>query len=439
MDNETYMNPGEHSFQTSGAPDMGGTYIVDRAVPSHCGSHSNSCLCEITDILYEAGDQYAAMQYCMDTDDYFDPIGQYLPENFGLHSVSNNDETMFNVKGEGMETPTQDARSTGALFFEAQGEQPAYGAASEALLMSNSDIKGLNVNCNVLPSKSCFDRTDGRLDAKMASTKLSPHTLSNLSSRKQGFFIKNEKNGEPFASKGTSCRSIDSVDGRLSTNRGLRQSLSSTLTSISRRNQVVKDEKEDVFVESKRARNSHGNVDETCINPTTNRSHGVLGPKPSTSIRKQLACLKEEIESKLPHVKATNSLIISHQAVKKSNSWVPSYDVDDDSDICILENLSQPARQNLSAVNEKSIVTVQTNSFSGSPNQGGAGGPNHVGAGSVKLKTNDERFIFRVALQVSDLLFICYICNAVLVTYVYYRVVCYAESGVYPLFDYAIY
>jgi SNF2 family DNA or RNA helicase len=205
------------------------------------------------------------------------------------------------------------------------------------LQLQDAQSNGFNVNNNshlhVLPSKI---RLGQRIDSKISSTK---HLLK-MRSRKKGFIIKNEKSDDPFSSNKFYNRRLSSFSSRI---------------------HPVKDE-----------------CKRNVVPPST----------------LQMACLEEEIKSKFPDSKTASTLIISHKPVENITQ-IPGYDVNDDYDICVLENLSQPARNNLSITNEKAIVTVQTNSFSsGSPNKG------LVASGGAKIKTaSDERHIFRVALQ----------------------------------------
>ncbi|KAK9065303.1 hypothetical protein SSX86_016686 [Deinandra increscens subsp. villosa] len=97
-------------------------------------------------------------------------------------------------------------------------------------------------------------------------------------------------------------------------------------------------------------------------------------------IKKQLVSTKEEIENKFA---AFNQL-----AVGKNITYI---DVDDP-DICILEDMSVPAPRKQSSVDGKSPFTVPPRPPLGVPHV-------HMGYNNARVKENDERTVYRVALQ----------------------------------------
>ncbi|KAL2484039.1 SNF2 domain-containing protein/helicase domain-containing protein/zinc finger protein-related [Forsythia ovata] len=201
--------------------------------------------------------------------------------------------------------------------------------------------------------------------------------------------VKIEKKGESITSSDIASRAsevIGGVIGRnfygvtdgLSTNGDIKWSLSESLTSSSSKNNMphMKYEKDDIYFESKRARFSLGTVDETYAKNSTVVAH-CCGPivqaaeqpalLPSTSTEQQFSCLKTE------HM--------VHQ----------SYHVDDDSDLCILEDMSAPPCVNPTAASVK-LVAASHLSTSRDPLI-------HPVTGHSRLRQNDERFIYRVALR----------------------------------------
>lgn len=115
----------------------------------------------------------------------------------------------------------------------------------------------------------------------------------------------------------------------------------------------------------------------------------------SSTVKQQFLHAKVIKESgpSLPHINGSHLSNISGQEVY-SDSLVQTYHTDDD-DVCILEDVSGPARPFVSVINGKLLVapksTVICNSFNS------VGGPR-----PLKLKANGERSVFRVALEVSS-------------------------------------
>jgi hypothetical protein len=109
---------------------------------------------------------------------------------------------------------------------------------------------------------------------------------------------------------------------------------------------------------------------------------------------KQLSCGKDE-ELGIPiQSKALGShlSIVSPESIESNSSGSKSH-VDDDPDICILDDISQPAYSNQSFASIKSIVPLQRPTYNDSPH--------HSAVEGTRFRANDERLVLRVALQVS--------------------------------------
>uniref|UniRef100_A0A5B6ZPB1 Helicase-like transcription factor CHR28 n=2 Tax=Davidia involucrata TaxID=16924 RepID=A0A5B6ZPB1_DAVIN len=414
-----YCDSNENNLKTYGAPDIVEASVMDVDISSHNTYYAPSSFCEIPDVLCGTGDHYSALQYSMSTDDtsFAAHSGQNLPGSFYLQLMSNNEEMMISIKDEVEELSTQNACLNSAMILEAQ-ERTEGGTGSDAIITSNLDVRGTDVKCEgsdhiSLTSGNCSATFDDGPTVNKASTQPLPSTLSNTLIRKQAISIKDERKDELVAPQSMACQSFEVSDGavdrkysgfgdRFSVNKGLRQSLTSDLSPISSKKHIVhaEDEKEDVFVASKIARHSLDIIDETAgRNPTPVvddhclyvRASEQPYVRSSTSIGKQLGCTKDERVSILTQPKSMGSHLskVSHQAIQSSVSHIRSH-FDDDSDICILEDISEPARSNLSPVNEKSLVTSQRSTFDSL---------HHMGVGGVRPRTNDERVIFHIALQ----------------------------------------
>ncbi|KAK2969852.1 hypothetical protein RJ640_030161 [Escallonia rubra] len=345
------------TYCDSGEAAIGETSFMDVDIGYNSASYTQSSSCEFPGAISQASGQYSAMQYSMSPEDsfYFSPMRDYLPGNFILESVSTDDEIVGNIKEERDGLVTHNAGSSDLRFFDSQMGRGG-GAVSEASLTGYSGVRGLSVKSE-----------DGNL-----AWNTSKHSQPKVSCKNEAVSAKEEKDGE--LSQGASLQSFKTFDGvvrrkssdlaELSVNKSLLQSLSSKSAV------AAKYEREDVFLSSEGAHHAFDKTeDESC--------------------RKLIPefCKKEETD-KLTQFK--NRASVSHQSVQ-GKALVYGSDHDDDSDICILEDLSEPACQSFSSSNGRSLVTPVLSSV---------GDPlNHMGVGGVRLKSNDERLVYRVALQ----------------------------------------
>ncbi|XP_042483318.1 helicase-like transcription factor CHR28 [Macadamia integrifolia] len=116
------------------------------------------------------------------------------------------------------------------------------------------------------------------------------------------------------------------------------------------------------------------------------------------SNKNQTVCIKEERNAKalLSGISSCHSLKLSSVAI---HNYTPGRrmhlddddDGDEDADICILEDISAPVCPLPSTVHGNSLQTSQWSTYN-DPH-------NHTGTGSMRLKANDERLTFQVALQ----------------------------------------
>lgn len=113
---------------------------------------------------------------------------------------------------------------------------------------------------------------------------------------------------------------------------------------------------------------------------------GVL-PPPSIKAESKILMMESEVsefnDSSLSNI---DSLGVQNNTFERGN-------IEDDSDLCILEGMSAPARSNRVATNVK-LVTAERNSISSHPGT-------QIVTTHAKRRPNNERVIFRVALQVN--------------------------------------
>ncbi|KAL0310658.1 UNVERIFIED_CONTAM: Helicase-like transcription factor CHR28 [Sesamum angustifolium] len=183
----------------------------------------------------------------------------------------------------------------------------------------------------------------------------------------------------------------------LSATEGIRWPSSTSLTLIPCKNNgpCAKDEKEETVFESRRTFRSVSIAGETPVENSAVVTHE-LGPViqfPGQPAKLSLPPVKAEndslkMENQVPEKKSFPSRT-TYQGVQ--NNITRQSNVDCDSDVCILEDMSAPACPSRIAMNTKSIVASQPFTSRDTGNQ--------MVAAHSRHKSNDERVIFRVALQ----------------------------------------
>ncbi|KAL3851298.1 hypothetical protein ACJIZ3_013180 [Penstemon smallii] len=186
--------------------------------------------------------------------------------------------------------------------------------------------------------------------------------------------------------------------GELPATEGVAWPSSNTSSLIYHKNFTAqpKDERKYMLSESNRNLFSLGMAGETPVKKSTIVAHnrrsviglsGQPGILPSSSIKAEVNCLK--MENEVPRFNGYSLPNITYPGVQ-NNRFEQSI-VNDDSDVCILEDMSAPARPNSTVMNAKLVATSQ---FSASRDP-----VSQVAMVQSKVKQNDERVIFRVALQ----------------------------------------
>ncbi|KAL1562698.1 helicase-like transcription factor CHR28 isoform X3 [Salvia divinorum] len=152
---------------------------------------------------------------------------------------------------------------------------------------------------------------------------------------------------------------------------------------------------EDELFQSRRAHPSPGMAGDTSVRSSAAVAHnqkpvrqvlehpGVV-PPPSVSSGSNIIKMENEV-SKFSHCHISN---VNYQGVQ---SKTDQGNAEDDSDLCILEDMSAPVRSNHVAMSERSVGTKQVMTSRESVTQ--------TVTTHSRRKPNDERVIFRVAMQ----------------------------------------
>lgn len=376
---------------------------------------------------------------------YFGPSIQCSTEKFGNQYVENNVEMVANVNDDSEMLQGHDICSEDTVKFESPLGITG-GTFSTASGILNSGISSMKDNIGgpdyILPNyRISFDNTDfSQTVGKTYPAQFLPQMMSNsnrneqaicvkdensnymtengaadrnfpggedqMSSKKQTFHINDEEIDELYATQGSAnSTSLDLDDVEVAdgsyTDKGLRQSLTGNLASTMRKRQVIAmDEIRDVYFASSKDNQSLGR-DVSCmiLSPPADGTCPDSFKRPFPKQSKHLVSPKEEMDTKRAHshTRGSYSLKGSHQTVHR-DSWVQkSQVIIDDSDICILEDLSEPVRQQQPPMNVKLSIPSRNSPIVESHN--------HIDVGGMRHKTKDERLIFRAAVQVSSGIF----------------------------------
>ncbi|MBA0568645.1 hypothetical protein Golob_006123 [Gossypium lobatum] len=354
---------------------------------------------ENTNLIFDQYDPCSVISCYMNGDDaYFaDSSMQHLPGSLNF---------MFeeSKEGEVVEFPTESACSSSRIIFNSQGEIDNR-SVSQLSMNGFSDVKKLHFegegNGHVLPAYGKFPYTanDGLFDDKGS---LLPFTHSQpcISNNKQAVYGKNEDNelitsGNIFSH---SAESLDEASWRKSTNR-VAESLSLDEASKQSSDIYPSVSNQDFMVNGKDAHHYNHDINlnvssqsffsEGHLNLTSPENY-FSSAYPISSTKMQLGCFQDERENKFIPSRSMGLSKVSPESIHSNSSDCRSH-VDDDPDICILEDISQPARSNQSLV-----LVKKTSSL---PNTTSSTQLHNPGTGGIRLKGNDEQLIFRVALQ----------------------------------------
>ncbi|KAK4439922.1 Helicase-like transcription factor CHR28, partial [Sesamum alatum] len=356
--------------------------VIDGDRTSHDASHSSSCEINVADVPDTISENYAPYLFSPDNPPYF-------PHSSGFKSSACDGGRMVNILDEEKNhsddfismMPYED------LVRDELGHRIANCGNGSSVCL-DGQVRGTKYNDTHAMGYE--------------SMRLFPNTLSDVFSKVQDDI--KVKKIESVTSNEIVSRASEVIDdvisrkhcgvaGKLPATVGVPWSSFNSLSSVSYKNYVTraKDEMEDL----KRTILSPGMVGET---PTKSAigAHGWRpalpvsgqpGILPRPSIKTEINCEKVEID-----VEKFNSYCLSnitYQGVQ--SNMLETINLEDDSDVYILEDMSAPARANPTSLNGKLVAASQFQMCRDSISQ--------LAVGHSRLKPNDERVIFRVAVQ----------------------------------------
>ncbi|XP_044495336.1 helicase-like transcription factor CHR28 isoform X2 [Mangifera indica] len=394
----------------------------DADVASNNVASADSTACPSSEVIRDVDDQFSTMQYYMNTDNTFvEDLS-----SFNCQSVPSNEETTTKKSVPG-EFSTESACSSSRMAINASN-----GSLSELSLIDGSDVNGQSFRCedsNYFSPiyENSLSNIGNRIFDGKASAQSFGYSHSHFSSKKQSGCVKDEGNGELIAFGSTINGSVELVDEVVSRHSsyhdggnfvecsnqfptGVAPSFSSQKNAIH-----AQEEKAGLIIESKRAglcqQIINGSVtrsliDDGDLNLQFNSSSQYFpGAQASVPNEKQLSCFKGKKEVELIKLR---SMVSNIPKVSPESTYSSISLVDDDPDICILEDMSQPACSNQSVVLGKSFNMSQASclnafgkpaftQYHSSDTLNYTGVP-QIGFGGLRLRGCNER-LFQAALQ----------------------------------------
>ncbi|XP_039049742.1 helicase-like transcription factor CHR28 isoform X1 [Hibiscus syriacus] len=344
---------------------------------SHNIISNESTFCHGSDIVSGVCDISSVLPNCMNGDDgcFTDSPMQYL---------YNSPSFMFKERkeGEAIEYPTESACSSSRMILHDQGRMDNR-SVSQLSMTDLSDVKKhhfeVKGNGHILPAfkKLSYTTNDGHSDDKGSVQPFDRFAVC----------INNEHDklvtpGNIFCQSAGWRKSINRVN---SLDEYSKQFLSDVSPSMS--NQLF-------VVNGRDVHHYHQDINLT-VSSQTSLGGGYSeqyfpSSHPIISSMVHFGCSEDEKQSTLMPSRSIDLSKVSPESIHSNSSDCRSH-VDGDPDICILEDISQPARSNQSMVLVKKTPSLPNSAFSN---------PHHYsGMGGIRFKGNDERQIFRVALQ----------------------------------------
>lgn len=222
------------------------------------------------------------------------------------------------------------------------------------------------------------------------STQQSTCPQSCIPANERDIFVKDEKTDELVSySKNMWCSSDESVsrkhfsytqDGCVT--KKIEHSLPAVSFSLSNHKaEICRDEEEDMIIASQRFSHFQDNTQRYGISPDNNGHPNMNTLNWSTSAQSFTSSENQP-----------NSMCSQHSKVSPDihSTFSEKSTIEDDNEVCIIEEMSHPAPSKLSPMVKSTIVTSQRSMMN----------DDYMGSGGIRSKARDERFILRAALQV---------------------------------------
>lgn len=393
--------------------------LMDADISSQNVTSNESTICQSSDVVSDFTDQYSALPYCMRTDDILvdDFSRPCMPSSYSSQISLGNQRKMTNTKDEIGEFSNDSSCSSSKMIMNARRGITGR-SVSEVSMTDYADVNGWsfkyegNNYMSSISGNSSSDAEDCPIDDK-ASAKLLTFTQSYMSNKVEAACVKNEVTDELIGPSSHSIKVIDeavsrkpfySADDKIFVDEDLKLSSGVSHSTSTQKYDHAKSEKEDLIFASMRAHHSQNIVDEMASRSHIDSGYLNLSASeqyfpcvPPALVKMQLDCVKDESEGRLVQSMTTGFHFSEVSPELNCKNLLDKSHVEDDSDICIIEDMSHPPPTNHSPTTGNTLVTSQHSTFSDSSHYTGVGGP--------RFKARDERLILQVALQVSSVSF----------------------------------
>lgn len=375
-----------------------GASFMDADIFSKNVTSTESTICQSSDGISDFADHRSAMQYCMSTDNTLVPdfSWNYLPRTYGSPFSLGNHEMMANMKDEVGEFSNDSACSSSKMMLDVQREMTGRSVSD----VPYSDVNGWNFKYE---GNHYMSSLSGN-----SSSDVENCTQSYMSSKNQATFVKNEVTDELIA---PSCHSMEVIDEAVSrkscsadakdfVDRDLNQSSDIFYSTLSQAYNYTPYEKNDISASKRACYSEDVNeiasrslIDGAYLSVSASEKYFPCA-QPSTSCKMQLDCFEDESVGRVVQSKSMDSHFSRVCPELSCNNFSDISHVEDDSDICIIEDMSHPPPTTHPPAIGNSLITSQGSTFSDSHY--------YTGVGGTRIKSRDERLILRVALQVSS-------------------------------------
>ncbi|KAJ7946934.1 Helicase-like transcription factor CHR28 [Quillaja saponaria] len=346
-------------------------------------SSTDSTICQGSNVSSDCGEYYSSIQYCKDADDILfvtEPSFSYLPNGsnsqfFPILTNMKDEKAIFTTTA--CASSKKNSNASGGITFQ---------SASEVSPIDFSDAEGWNFNCQ----GSKYMQPNGEYSSLVAGNFLSEDKSSirsqpYMSSKEKAHCIKDEINepNTPYQNSSHSAGAKFYVDQKIGF---------STSNPCERYNQL-KHENKDMVITSNRA-DHHQDTSFSCNTSTRNfnlkSSEQYLPHVQPSILSMKLDCIKNERDGKMIKLDSVGSHLSKLSTETIHSNILEKSVVEDDFDVCIIEDINQTAPSNRCA--------VPGNSLSKYPFSTHSDFCSHT-MESTRLKANDERNILLVALQ----------------------------------------
>ncbi|KAL8112980.1 helicase-like transcription factor CHR28 isoform X3 [Apium graveolens] len=406
----------DSNAHTLGAPHIEESVAVNASLSSQSAFYSEFRDYGFEGINFPVSENPEAMEFYDQNNigpgTYFDPPVQCSTENFNNQYVDNNVEMVAYVNDDFEMLQSHGKCSEDTVKFESPLEITGgtFSAAPDTMKSGISIMKDNKRGPDyILPNyRISVDNTDfDQTVAKTYPSQIMPEMTSNSCRNKQAIRVKDEiSRFRNVTINGAVGRKFSGVNDKI---------------DIKKQAFHFKNEEKDEWYSTQGSTNSTSvDLDDVAERnpcemtgglyaikglrqPLTDDSCMILSPfddsprldslkRPCLKQSKQLVSPKEVMDTRWAqsHSRDSYSLKARHQTVHP-DSWVQKSHVNDDPDICILEDLSEPARRHQPSMNVKLNIPSRSSSLIESHN--------HSDVGGARLKTKDERLIFRAAVQ----------------------------------------